>query len=465
MTIQRHASGTGKVRRDVTGGKRGFGNSRDRAIRRPDARKIRSGAPDPSLTALGGLVSFGAFLREIGVDRELSESFAYLKSSRSVIYPMAAQMRLLLDMFVAGEHRVFGLEALSADPLFVYLAGGGVPSIDTVYRDLARNEEHSLAALDEMVAKHGLIETRARRWMEAHVDIDTTVAPVFGEHEGARPGPNPSYHGRRSYHPVLARIAESDTVIAAQLRPGDTSFGVDEVPFVQRSIRRARSAVGPHCLLYVRIDGAADCTQIMTCIAAEGAFFLTKARMSMDLCLAIARTTSWRTVDRDAMDRPTRQVAEIEFARQEWTKAGLPVRVIAVRTRERDNGKQIHLWDDNDYTVQVYLTNDVTSEADSLAWRYNKRAGIEPLIGEFKSAWGIGDVPCYGFDANHAALLLKLLAHNLLRRYVRAKAPALRTWRAPWIRRALIRVPGRVVRSGRSRTLRTAPRPMLPMQN
>ena len=143
----------------------------------------------------------------------------------------------------------------------------------------------------------------------------------------------------------------------------------------------------------------------------------------------------------------------------------MPVRVIALRTRERDNGKQIHLWDDNDYTVQVYLTNDVTSEADSLAWRYNKRAGIEPLIGEFKSAWGIGHVPCFGFDANHAALLLKLLAHNLLRRYVREKAPALRTWRAPWIRRALIRVPGRLVRSGRGRTLHTAPRPMLPMQN
>jgi hypothetical protein len=465
MTTEQHASSTGKVRRDVTGGKRGFGNKRDRAIRRPDPRKIRSGAPDPALTAVGGLVSFGAFLRDLGVDRELKQAFGHLKASRSVIYPMGAQMRLLLDMFVAGEHRVFGLEALAADPLFVLLAGGGAPSLDTVYRDLARFEELSLATLDEMLAHHGLVETRAQRWTEAHVDIDTTVEPVFGEHEGARRGPNPAYHGRRSYHPVLARIAESDTVIAAQLRPGDTAFGGAEVPFVVRSIRRARAAVGPHCLLYVRIDGAADCTEIMKCIAEEGAFFLTKARMTMDLCLAIARTTTWETVDRDAMDRPTRQVAEIDFVRGEWTKGGLPVRVIAVRTRERDNGKQIHLWDDNDYTVQVYLTNDVTSEADGLAWRYNKRAGIEPLIGEFKSAWGIGDIPCYGFDANHAALLLKLLAHNLLRRYVRAKAPALRRWRAPWLRRALIRVPGRIGHSGRGRTLRLPPPGSLPLHN
>ena len=453
------------MRRDVTGGKRGFGNKRDRAVRRPDPRKIGNGAPDPSLTGVSGLVAFGCYLRELGVDRELGESFNDLKTGRTQVYPMGAQLRLLLDMFVAGEHRVFGLEALAADPLFVHLAGGGVPAIDTVYRDLARFDEASLAVLDEMVAKHGLAETRMQRWTEAHVDIDTTVEPLFGQHEGALPGPNPSYHGRPSYHPVLARIAESDTVIAAQLRPGNTSFGDAEVPFVQRSIRRARSAVGPHCLLYVRIDGAADCTEIMKCIADEGALFLTKAKMSWDLQLAIGRTTSWKTVDRDAMDRPTRQVAELDFARKEWTKAGLPVRVIVVRTRERDNGKQIHFWEDNDYTAQAYLTNDVTSEADSLAWRYNKRAGIEPLIGELKSAWGIGDVPCHGFDANHAALLLKLLAHNLLRRFVRAKAPALRAWRAPWIRRALIRVPGRIVRSGRRSTLRQSPRSMPPMLN
>ena len=37
---------------------------------------------------------------------------------------------------------------------------------------------------------------------------------------------------------------------------------------------------------------------------------------------------------------------------------------------------------------------------------------------------------------------------------VAAHAPSLRPWRAAWIRRALILVPGRMVRSGRRRTLR-----------
>jgi Transposase DDE domain len=135
------------------------------------------------------------------------------------------------------------------------------------------------------------------------------------------------------------------------------------------------------------------------------------------------------------------------------------VRVIAVRSKERDIGKQLYLWDDADWTVQAYLTNDQHGDADELAREYDGRAGVEPLIGDLKGAWGIGKIPSADFDANHAALLLKLLTHNLLRRYVLATAPALAAWRAPWLRRALLVVPGRFGRSGRRPRLRLAPRP------
>jgi hypothetical protein len=301
------------------------------------------------------------------------------------------------------------------------------------------------------------------------LDIDTTVEPVFGEHEGALPGPNPHYHGRPSYHPVLARIAETDTCVGAKLRPGDTAFGAAEVPLIEGWMDRVRDAVGPECLMYVRIDAAGDCTEVMSSIDRKGAFFLTKAKMTPDLCSAVAMTTRWKTVDRDADGRPMRQVAIIDFDRKEWRQRGLPVRVIAVRTRDRLSGKQIYLWDDNEYTAQVFLTNDPVTDPEDLAQKYNARAGIEPLIAELKSAWGIGKVPSESFAANHTALLLKLLAHNLLRRYVVEDLnhmPELRSWRAPWLRRTLIIIPGRLIRSGRAWELRMPPRPVvMPLLN
>ena len=118
-----------------------------------------------------------------------------------------------------------------------------------------------------------------------------------------------------------------------------------------------------------------------------------------------------------------------------------------------------HRQEGSEYTAHAYLTNDIYSDADVLAQDYDGRAGIEPLIGEFKSCWGIAKVSSGSFDANHVTLLLKLLTHNLLRRYVAEKAPHLRTWRAPWLRRALILIPGRLVTTaGRKLVLHMAPR-------
>jgi hypothetical protein len=408
---------------------------------------------------------FGVFVRGLGIDQELREAFGSLKSSDSV-YPMGTQLRMLLDMFIAGEHRVFGLESLAADALFVRLAGGVVPSLDTVYRDLSRFDKAMTARLERMMVAQGLADVRRtlKSAKEVHLDIDTTVNPLFceiGEIEGAELGPNSKYRGRPSYHPVLARIAETDTCVGALLRPGDTGFGAAEVPLIEEWTDRVRDVIGPDRLMYVRIDAAGDCTDVMSAIDAKGCFYITRPRLTPDLTGAIWAHTQWRTVDRDADNRPIRQVATIDFARDEWKKRGLAVRVVVVRSRDRDSGRRIYLWDDNEYTVQVFLTNDTDSDEDDIARRYDKRAGIEPLIAEFKTAWGIGKVSSANFEANHATLLLKLLAHNLLRRYVNKCLPKLRSWRAPWIRRAVILVSGRMVRSARGYKMYMAPRPML----
>lgn len=421
------------------------------------------GRPDPGLTGYGGLARFGGFLRDLGVDASLRDLFFRLKSGALVVYPMEAQLRLLIDAAAAGEQRVFGVEALASDPLFVHVAGGVVPSIDTVYRDLRRFDEEAIGDLEALVAEHGLAPVRAKPRTVLHLDVDTTVEPVFGDHEGAAVGYNPRYHGRPSYHPILARCAETDTVVGAKLRPGNTAFGDADAPTVGAWLARVRAAAGPKPVLMVRIDSAGDCTAVMRAIVEEKACFRIKARPTSDLCDAIYRVPRgcWRTVDVDADGQPTRQVAEVDFARDEWRARGLVVRVVAVRSKERETGKQLYLWEDNEWSVQAVLTNDLEADADELAHEYDGRAGIEPLIADLKGAWGIGKVPSVDFQANHAALLVKLLTHNLLKRYVLALAPAIAWWRAPWIRRALIVVPGRFGRHGRSPWLRLAPRPHL----
>ena len=453
---------TQKVRRDAVGGKRGDGHRRVCRIRRADPRKITIGRSDPTLTAYAGLAPFGAWMRCEGIDDDLRRLFFRLKAGRRVIYPMEAQLRLLIDASFAGEDRVFGLEGLAADRLVVHLAGGVVPSIDTVYRDLERFDDQALFDLERLMAREGLRSLRGCKLDRIHLDVDTSVEPLFGTQEGAELGHNPRFHGRPSYHPVLARVAETDAIVGALLRPGDTGFGDDETLLVKTWLARLRQVVGPDAILCTRIDAAGDCTAMMQGIAAEGAHFVIKAKQDQALVDAVALCRAWRTVDYDADGKPLTQVAEIHFARKAWTAAGLDVRVVAMRTRGDRSGKQTFLWQDLDFTTQIFLTSDRDIAAEDLAFEYNARAGIEPVIAELKNGWGLGKVPSQVFNANHAAMLIKLLSYNLMRRYAAATCPpALHRWRSTWLRRALIWTPGRLVQSGRCWSLRLPPRSML----
>jgi hypothetical protein len=407
---------------------------------------------------VAGLASFGVFCREYGVDEELRRHFFRLKAGRLVIYPMEAQLRLLLDANVAGETRVFGLESLAADPLFVHLAGGVVPSIDTVYRDLGRFDEDAVASLEAMAVKQGLAVVKKQKLDHVHLDVDTTVECVFGSQEQALPGPNPRYHGRPSYHPILAYAAEAGVCVGALLRPGNTGLGEADAPLIKCWVVRLRDEIGRNAFVTARIDAGGDCSAILGAFHDGGARFIAKAKLDYPLREAILRVKKWRTVDRDAFDRPTRQVAEVTFHRGSWEVDERAFRVIAVRTLDRDTGKQVQLWSDVDYSVQAYITNDWLDDANEIAWEYNGRAEVEPAIAELKNGWGIGKVPSQLFCANHALFLLKILAHNLVRRFVRWAAPELVTWRMPWIRRALINLPGRLTRSGRCWSLRLPPR-------
>src|SRR5262249_17386549 len=157
---------------------------------------------------------------------------------------------------------------------------------------------------------------------------DTTVECVFGTQQGALPGPNPRYHGRASYHPLLAYCAEAGVCVGALLRPGDTSLGHDEGPVLKRWVRRARDGIGDKVMVTARIDAGGDCASILGAFHDGGARFIAKAKWGFDLRDAVRAVKLWKTVDSDAFGRPTRQVAELDFHRTGWTDGDYRFRVV-----------------------------------------------------------------------------------------------------------------------------------------
>ncbi|HEX9620414.1 MAG TPA: IS1380 family transposase [Polyangiaceae bacterium] len=463
MTTTAHAPGTQKVRRGTLGGKRAKGwdlQATGRQVRRADARRLRRGRDDARLSSVGGLVAFNAFCQGERLGAQLARDFGHLKRGGGVVYPMHTQMQLLIDAAAVGAHRVFDFEWLALDPVFEHLAGGAVPSVDVLYDDLRRFGPDEREQLEAVLAEQGLRLLGASKLKQVTIDIDTTVEPLFGEQEGALPGPNPRYHGRPSYHPLLVRVAETDTVIGARLRPGDIGLGEADVEDIEVCLDRVKAAAPAGATITARIDAGGDCAALLAAIEGKQAFFIIKMKQTTNLLSAAMVATNWVAVEHDADGAATREVAVLDFARDDWPPGRY--RVIAVRDNDRRSGRQVCLWEGLEHSVQFFVSNDHVHDPDDLARRYDDRAGIEPLIAELKNGFGIGKVPTSDFAANEVAFLIKLLAYNLLRRWVAAELPpSVSTWRAAWIRRAAVCVPARLLRSGGRWVLRLATRRLL----
>lgn len=448
-----------KNRRDVLGGVRGQGNVCRTRRTRPAPQRVRLGAPDPSLSSFGGLVAFNRLVDELGVGAKLRALCSPLKTGSRVVYSMATQVRLFLDLFAVGGSRLFDLERLAHDPLVCLLAGGALCSLDTAYRDVARFTDEAVEAERSLVAEVCLRRVRALRTAglpRVHLDIDTTVLTVAGEGiEKAVVGYNPAARGHPSHHPVVAHVAEAGLLLGGVLRAGNTTFGADEAPLVGTWIETLREAAGRACLLYVRIDKAGHAGEILHAIETRGALYLVKAQLGTPLQELLASIEDWTTTERDADGTPLEQVAERRWTCATWKALGLrETRVVFVRSRER-KGKECDLWPEQEMTVQAVLTNDLTTPAEDILPAYDGRAQVEPAIADGKGAWGWEHVSSRSFVANEALWQLKLLASNVLRTMAFAHAPAVaKRWRTPWLRALLLLRPARLVRSGRVTTVR-----------
>jgi hypothetical protein len=187
--------------------------------------------------------------------------------------------------------------------------------------------------------------------------------------------------------------------------------------------------------------------------------FVIKLKAAQDLDDAALAHNRWNITARDGAKEPTERVAVLNFQRKEWRKRHRGFRVVALRSTERCGGQKLRLWENPDEGTQFYVTNDWQLNPEEISREYDGRAEIETIIRDLKHALALGKVPSGSFNANHAMFLLKILAHNLMRRYALQVSPRCLHWRTPWLRRLLIVRPGRLLRSGRQWTLRT-PRDM-----
>jgi len=454
-------------------------------------RRVRVGAPDPSLTQYSGMAAV----------TELVDRLAMIKLLDVAIGPIKERDRgfsggeLLVGMAcaqLAGEDFLVGLDRYRADAAGQVLAA--VPGLaSTTAAGLARRfTEGQWRAVetgigDVHAAMLALLpeQQAARLCATVTIDLDTTDVEVYGRHKR---GVAFNHQGQRVGRPHVATWAETATVLAADLMTGND----DPRPHAAELLRRALAA----------LPAAARAGRIR--LRADAGYFageLARAALFAEVEFAIgARRIAplWRILDgvaetdwTDAIDMTGAQVAVAEYCPDWWPAAtrllirrvrlDVPAGQVSADPRARrrrtlhPDQRALPLDElaaaDAVYGYSFVVTNlDVTTPERAAAvehW-YRHRTSIENMFRDAKHGAALRHLPSGYPEVNRGWMWGALLAasiagwlHQLTatRSAARLFGHGIRGGQAmiATLRHRLIRVPARLVRHGGALALRLPP--------
>jgi sarcosine oxidase gamma subunit len=480
----------------VAGGRDTYRVSRIRGRRggrRGRVAGVRVGAPDEWLTKNAGLVAVTELAERLDLVAGLDAAVGPIKvrdrgfsAGQVLVGMMAAQL--------AGEDFLVGLDRQRADAAGQVLAP--VPGLaSTTAAELAQRftpgqwvvVEQGVAAATETMMR--LVPARRAFVLsgQATIDLDTTDVEVYGR---LKRGVAFNYAGQRVGRPHVAIWAETTTVLAADLLCGDTDPRPGAAGLLRRALACLPARVRRVGKIRLRTDAGYMAGQLARAAHEQGVEFAIGAKRMRPLwrMLAGLAETDWT----DAIEMTGAQVAVANY-RPDWWPADtwLLIRRVRLdlaagqvsadlrsrrrRTLHPDQQKLplAELADaDAVYAYSFILTNlDVSTprKAAEVEWWYRHRTTIENVFRDAKHGAALRHLPSGYPEVNTAwmwgALLAAtmaawfhqltgtLLTDNTLAGHgVRGGQAMIAT-----LRRRLIAIPARLIRHGRTITLRPPP--------
>jgi hypothetical protein len=401
---------------------------------------VRVAPSSQQITAHAGL----ALVRELAERLELPElldSITVKKRKRG--YSAAQQVLALCETLIAGGECLDDAALLRADRAQEQLRGHAVPDPTTLGRLLASFNLGHLGqlnrALDRLFARVGPLLERE----QATLDLDSTLVQHHGP-AGSRQGTRGTYAGKVAWHPLVCFLAETGEWLHARLRNGHAAPSTGAARFLGECLRRLPAATA----LFLRADEGFFGQAFLAELERKRITYTVGAPLIASVRQRIAQVAEaeWQP----SGYRHGSQVASFRWRPKTWERE----RRFVVRRDPLDHGQQLTL-EDREWHYWVLVTNDAERSADELESWHRAKANVENRIKEAKLGLGADNLPCRGFHANWAYLLITLIAYNLLAWLKLLALPAgERASYAKRLRFRFIAVAATVGRSGRWLVLR-----------
>jgi hypothetical protein len=458
-----------------------------RVRRRGRVRKrVRIGAPDPSLTATSGIAAVAEFVDKLDVVSGFDRGIGPIKkrdrgaTAGELLVGMAQSQLLGADSLVGLDRQRADVAAaeLSAVPVLASTTAAGLAR--RFGPDHLAGLEAALADLAQRAFDLLPAERKTALSVKVTIDLDSTDVEVYGS---KKKGVAYNYAGQRCGRPHLATWAEAGLTTAADLLAGNDDVrpraadmltrGLAGIPDPIRDTARAGDR------LRTRADAGYFTADLAKAAVAEGCDFAIAAKRNSAMWRAYASIEAG--VWADAIDMPGAQVAAVDYAPAGWpTDTYTIVRRVRVdaedisadprsRRRRTIDPDQLALALEGTathaYAVSFIVTNipanDQAGTTESIldveAW-FRRRTDIEDRIREAKLGAALRHLPSGHHGVNTVWMWAALLAGNLstllqaltgIDQHGRAHAARLR--------HELLCVPARLVRHGRQLTLRLPP--------
>jgi hypothetical protein len=417
---------------------------------------------EPNLVSHGGLLTAGVLTERIGL-------WELVAGTLTVPGPTgansAAKTATVLAGMLSGADCIDDLDVLRAGATPTLLDDLRAPStIGSWLRAFTHGNVRQLDAVSR--------ELRCRLWAAGagphrpderlFLDADSTIALAYGP---AKQGVSFGYTKQRGLHPLISTVLEPGStpdVLHTRLREGKANTARGAASFIAESISRVRAA-GSTGEIVVRLDGGFYNAKVIDACRRADVRFSVTCRNDSKIRAAVAAIpdTAWTAIPywSSHLDPDTGQVvdshadiAETTYTAFAGSKQPVTARLAVRRVRRlRPRNGQLEL--DTDLWRYHTVLTDRPEPLLTVEAEHRAHAVIETVIADLKNS-AMAHFPSGSFTANAAWLALAAVTHNLTRALATLAGHGLHHATTATIRRTLLAVPARLVRSARRRHLR-----------
>ena len=350
------------------------------------------------LTAFGGLLPLIKFLKIIDFEQIVSEN--YISPKRK---PKLGCYRMLTGFFMLifiGFQRINHFTYIRTDSLVCgFLNVVKLPHVSTFWRYLASlrfNQARAILKISALL-RFRVWKLFGKNYSRIHVNIDTTVATVYGNIEGARKGHNTRHRGKKGLRPVLLFIEETREYLCGTQRRGETMNNEDVAKQIYGIDKLLPETVKE---IILRGDGEFIGWESVKACMEKGYHFI----FGNKRCNPPFSEDTW-------YKKGHYEYNEVTYQPMGW---GKPCRFVVMRiSKELKGERQLKLFKDQNYIYRIFVT-DFKIKPHKVIKNYDKRADVENCIEEAQKE-GILSIPSKRFLSNMVFFQIVMLAYNLWR--------------------------------------------------